>query len=253
VRLRERDTHRRPSRARAQWLANRPGEPVGRAWPRTLAPRAHPGLLPSESGRWSALEARIHLLAERFGYGEIRTPVFESTDLFVRGVGSQTDIVEKEMYSFDDRSGRSLTLRPEWTAPVVRAALEHRLFDLGRCGSTTSDRSFATSARRGAATGNRTSSAWSVWVAGPEADLEVISLAWELVRDMGSTTPCSTSTRSATTAGRPALSRRAGRALCAASGRDEPRVAFANRTQPAASARIVKTRRRCLRAERTGL
>jgi len=68
------------------------------------APRGTQDFVPPESGRWNALEARIHLLAERFGYGEIRTPVFESTDLFVRGVGAQTDIVEKEMYTFADRS-----------------------------------------------------------------------------------------------------------------------------------------------------
>ena len=95
------------------------------------APRGTQDFVPPESGRWNELEARIHLLAARFGYGEIRTPVFESTELFVRGVGAQTDIVEKEMYTFDDRSGRSLTLRPEWTAPVVRAALEHHLFAQG--------------------------------------------------------------------------------------------------------------------------
>src|ERR1700680_199187 len=95
------------------------------------APRGTPTLQPPETPRWQALEARIHALARRFGYGEIRTPVFEATELFVRGVGESTDIVEKEMYTFTDKGGRSLTLRPEWTAPVVRALLEHNLLSSG--------------------------------------------------------------------------------------------------------------------------
>ena len=86
------------------------------------APRGTADIFPPESARWNALEARMRTLAARYGYGEIRTPLFESTELFVRGVGEQTDIVEKEMYTFADRGRRSLTLRPEWTAPVVRAA-----------------------------------------------------------------------------------------------------------------------------------
>ena len=85
------------------------------------APRGTADLFPPESGRWQALETCVHQIARRFGYGEIRTPMFESTELFVRGVGETTDIVEKEMYTFNDKGGRSLTLRPEWTAPVVRA------------------------------------------------------------------------------------------------------------------------------------
>src|SRR5437868_1722984 len=95
------------------------------------APRGTQDLIPPQSARWQELEARIHALSRRFGYGEIRTPVFESTELFVRGVGETTDIVEKEMYTFLDKGERSMTLRPEWTAPVVRAALEHNLFGQG--------------------------------------------------------------------------------------------------------------------------
>jgi histidyl-tRNA synthetase len=95
------------------------------------APRGTADLYPPESGRWQALEAQIHAIARRFGYGEIRTPTFESTELFHRGVGEATDIVEKEMYTFTDRGGRSLTLRPEMTAPVVRALLEHDLLAQG--------------------------------------------------------------------------------------------------------------------------
>ncbi len=125
-------------------------------------------------------------VAERFGYGEIRTPMFESTELFVRGVGETTDIVEKEMYTFTDRGDRELTLRPEWTAPVVRAALEHALLATAPRGCTTSARSSGTSARKRAATGSRISSAIECFgFAGPEADVEGISLAWELTRAYG--------------------------------------------------------------------
>ncbi|MBN1825272.1 MAG: histidine--tRNA ligase [Candidatus Eisenbacteria bacterium] len=75
--------------------------------------------------RWRVMEERVRAVADRFGYEEIRTPLFEATELFSRGVGMDTDIVQKEMYTFADRKGRSLTLRPEGTASVVRAYLEH--------------------------------------------------------------------------------------------------------------------------------
>src|SRR5471030_2309944 len=95
------------------------------------APRGTADTYPPESARWQTLEARVHAVARRFGYGEVRTPMFEATELFVRGVGETTDIVEKEMYTFVDKGGRSMTLRPEWTAPVVRAVLQHKLLALG--------------------------------------------------------------------------------------------------------------------------
>ena len=95
------------------------------------APRGTADLFPPESGRWLDLELQLHATARRYGYGQIRTPAFESTELFVRGVGETTDIVEKEMYTFPDKGGRLLTLRPEWTAPVVRAVLEHNLLAQG--------------------------------------------------------------------------------------------------------------------------
>jgi histidyl-tRNA synthetase len=108
------------------------GKPTKKdAMTKIAAPRGTADLYPPESARWQALDSRIHQIARRFGYGEIRTPMFEATELFVRGVGETTDIVEKEMYTFLDKGGRSLTLRPEWTAPVVRAMLEHNLFALG--------------------------------------------------------------------------------------------------------------------------
>jgi histidyl-tRNA synthetase len=95
------------------------------------APRGTRDVFPPESARWNRLEADCRDIAQRFGYGEIRTPVFEATELFRRGVGETTDIVEKEMYTFLDKAGRSMTLRPELTAGVVRALLEHKLLAQG--------------------------------------------------------------------------------------------------------------------------
>lgn len=93
----------------------------------TQAPRGTHDVLPGEAGRWRFIEDVIRDHCRHYGYGEIRTPIFEHTELFARGVGETTDIVEKEMYTFHDRGGRSVTLRPEGTASVVRAFLEHGL------------------------------------------------------------------------------------------------------------------------------
>ncbi len=85
-------------------------------------------ILPPDSARWEALEETVRALMRRYAYENIRTPIVEPTALFVRGLGEVTDIVEKEMYSFDDRlNGEALTLRPENTAGVVRAAIEHSM------------------------------------------------------------------------------------------------------------------------------
>src|ERR1041385_5249890 len=84
-------------------------------------------ILPSESGLFQKLEQEARTLFHHFGYQEIRTPTFESLDLFHRSIGETTDIVEKEMYVFEDRGGRRLALRPEGTAGVVRAFVEHHL------------------------------------------------------------------------------------------------------------------------------
>ena len=82
-------------------------------------------MLPEEAKYWRYVEGTAVEVAERFGYQQIRTPTFEDTSLFVRGVGESTDIVTKEMYTFLDKGGDSLTLRPEATAPIMRAYLEH--------------------------------------------------------------------------------------------------------------------------------
>jgi histidyl-tRNA synthetase len=84
-------------------------------------------LLPPATEVWNRVEAAARAVFRAYHYGEIRTPIFEETQLFARGVGADTDIVTKEMYTFDDRDGSSLTLRPENTASVIRAYIEHRL------------------------------------------------------------------------------------------------------------------------------
>jgi histidyl-tRNA synthetase len=84
-------------------------------------------ILPSQTPLWQWLESRVRGVLQCYGYGEIRMPVVEHTELFKRSIGEVTDIVEKEMYTFDDRNGDSLTLRPEGTASCVRAAEEHGL------------------------------------------------------------------------------------------------------------------------------
>ncbi len=91
------------------------------------APKGTFDILPDSSHLWRFIERTAAELAQRFGYGEIRTPIFERTELFTRGVGDSSDIVTKEMYTFMDKGERSMTLRPEMTAPVVRAFIEHRL------------------------------------------------------------------------------------------------------------------------------
>jgi len=94
-------------------------------------------LLPPETGLWNFVEAKVREVMRAYNFQEIRTPIFESTELFARGVGEETDIVSKEMYTWEDRGraesdkGQSLTLRPENTAGVVRAYIEHKLWDRG--------------------------------------------------------------------------------------------------------------------------
>ncbi|HTW42502.1 MAG TPA: histidine--tRNA ligase [Solirubrobacteraceae bacterium] len=93
--------------------------------PKIKAPRGTFDVLGPDAARRSALEARARAILEAAGYERIETPVFEATELFTRGVGQSTDIVRKEMFTFQDQGGRSLTLRPEGTAPVCRAYVEH--------------------------------------------------------------------------------------------------------------------------------
>lgn len=94
----------------------------------TTGPRGTKDILPDTIGQWLYVEKTVRDICELYGYKEIRTPIFEHTELFLRGIGETTDVVEKEMYTFIDRGKRSLTLRPENTAATVRAYLEHKLY-----------------------------------------------------------------------------------------------------------------------------
>jgi histidyl-tRNA synthetase len=91
-------------------------------------PRGTQDILPGEVEKWQYVEKIARDICKRYNYHEIRTPIFEHTELFLRGVGDTTDIVQKEMYTFEDRAGRSMTLRPEGTAPVVRSFVENKMY-----------------------------------------------------------------------------------------------------------------------------
>lgn len=94
----------------------------------TKAPRGTKDILPDQVSSWRYIEEKILEICRAYGFQEIRTPMFEHTELFLRGIGDTTDVVEKEMYTFTDRGGRSITLRPENTASAVRAYLENKLY-----------------------------------------------------------------------------------------------------------------------------
>ncbi|MCZ0756781.1 histidine--tRNA ligase [Anoxybacillus sp. J5B_2022] len=91
-------------------------------------PRGTQDILPGEVEKWQYVEQLARDICRRYNYQEIRTPIFEHTELFLRGVGDSTDIVQKEMYTFEDRGGRSITLRPEGTAAVVRSFVENKMY-----------------------------------------------------------------------------------------------------------------------------
>lgn len=94
----------------------------------TNAPKGTKDVMPDQAYKWHYIEEKFAEMCKRYGFEEIRTPVFEHTELFQRGVGDTTDIVQKEMYTFNDFAGRSITLRPEGTSPVVRAFCEHKIY-----------------------------------------------------------------------------------------------------------------------------
>ncbi len=91
-------------------------------------PRGTHDILPEESFLWQRIESKLREISSKYGYYEVRTPIFEHTELFERGVGDTTDIVQKEMYTFMDRGQRSITLRPESTASCVRSFVEHKIY-----------------------------------------------------------------------------------------------------------------------------
>ncbi|MFO7819422.1 MAG: histidine--tRNA ligase [Halanaerobacter sp.] len=92
------------------------------------APRGTNDILPQDTAKWQYLEVMMKEIFTTYNYQEIRTPIFEKTELFQRGIGEATDIVEKEMYTFEDKGGRSITLRPEGTASIVRSFLENKIY-----------------------------------------------------------------------------------------------------------------------------
>src|SRR5262249_52771528 len=101
--------------------------PAPRFFMKFPAPKGTADILPADSWKWQAVERIARQVAELYHFQEIRTPIFEHSELFHRGVGETSDIVHKETYTFDDRGGRSITLRPEQTAGVVRAVIENGL------------------------------------------------------------------------------------------------------------------------------
>ena len=151
------------------------------------APRGTFDVLPQDAARRAVLEERARKVLGAAGYGRIETPTFESTELFARGVGEATDIVQKEMYTFDDGGGRSLTLRPEGTAPVCRAYLEHGMHKLPQPVKLWYVSSFF---RREAPQRGRYRQFWQVGAeaigsAAPETDAELIVLLAELLEALG--------------------------------------------------------------------
>jgi histidyl-tRNA synthetase len=144
-------------------------------------------ILPPESRRWEWLEDRLRVLMRRYGYQNIRTPIVEPTPLFVRGLGEVTDIVEKEMYSFvDSMNGDPLTLRPENTAGVVRAAIEHSmLYDGGKRLYYIGPMFRHERPQRGRYRQFHQVGVEALGFGGPETDAEVILMARALWRDLG--------------------------------------------------------------------
>jgi histidyl-tRNA synthetase len=146
------------------------------------APRGTQDIYPPQSARWNRFESDCREIAQRFGYGDIRTPIFEATELFERGVGETTDIVEKEMYTFVDKGGRRMTLRPELTAGAVRAVLQHNLLAQGAQRLYYIGPFFRY--ERPQAGRYRQAHQFGVecfGIAGPEADVEVIQIAAALL------------------------------------------------------------------------
>ena len=150
-------------------------------------PRGANDFLPSDTAKWRAVEALLRKMCVEYGFGEIRTPIFEETELFARGVGENTDIVQKEMYTFQDQGGRSLTLRPEFTASVCRAYIENKLY-----GQPQPQKLYCMGPlfryERPQAGRFRQFHQFNIEIIGaisPLADAEIISFVWDLYRRLG--------------------------------------------------------------------
>ena len=153
----------------------------------TNAPRGTKDILPEQIGNWLFVENKIRTICKNYGYEEIRTPTFEHTELFQRGIGEGTDVVDKEMYTFTDRGNRSITLRPENTASVVRAYLQNKLYAAGNLvklfyiGSMFRyDRPQAGRLREFHQFGVE-----ALGEQNPALDAEIILLAWDFLKSLG--------------------------------------------------------------------
>ncbi|KDR96097.1 histidyl-tRNA synthetase [Peptoclostridium litorale DSM 5388] len=153
----------------------------------TKAPKGTKDVLPGESEKWVYLEGLFRDVCKTFGYNEIRTPVFEHTELFQRGIGETTDVVQKEMYTFEDKGKRSITLKPEGTAPAVRAFIENKLY----AGAQPTKLFYVTPCfryERPQAGRMRAFHQFGIEVFGsdnPSIDAEVIALAMEFFKKVG--------------------------------------------------------------------
>ncbi len=152
------------------------------------APRGTHDILPSEIYRWQAAEQAFLRLVTQYGYREIRTPIFEDTDLFVRTSGDTSEVVTKQMYSFKDKGDRDLTLKPEGTAPVMRAYLEHRLAGDGQpvrlCYVATPVFRYERP-QKGRYRQHHQLGCELIGVASPEADAEIIEIAVRTYQALG--------------------------------------------------------------------
>lgn len=153
----------------------------------TNAPRGTKDILPDKISEWVALEKKIREICRLYGYKEIRTPIFEHTELFKRGIGEGTDVVDKEMYTFTDKGDRSITLRPENTASIVRAYLQNKLYAAGNLvklfyiGSMFRyDRPQAGRLREFHQFGVE-----ALGEKNPAVDAEIILLAWDFLKSLG--------------------------------------------------------------------
>jgi histidyl-tRNA synthetase len=151
------------------------------------APRGTQDILPAERPYWRHVTEQMHVVAALFGYQQIDTPIFEETALYVRGVGEGTDIVDKEMYSFQDKDGDQITLRPEFTAGIMRAYIEHgmhvwpqpvKLYSIGPI--FRHERPQAGRFRQ-----HHQFNVEAVGEIDPAVDVEVMSLAWTLLSRLG--------------------------------------------------------------------
>ncbi len=153
----------------------------------TQAPRGTQDVLPADSHKWQYVEQTVLAVARDFGFHEIRTPVFEHTNLFQRSVGETTDVVQKEMYTFEDKGGRSITLRPEGTAGAARAVLEHGLIG----GALPVKVSYLTScyryekSQKGRYREFHQFGVECFGASAPQADAEVIALALQILETVG--------------------------------------------------------------------